>query len=1030
MKTNLPFPGPIGLFITCTLLLLSVLTASAQIKYVTPTGNGTQDGDSWTNAYPASQLQAVLSQSPASTTVLVGAGLYKPTATTDRTQSFSIASGVQVYGGYTAGTDVRTTNPSSTTLSGDIDNNSTLDDGNSYHVVQFKNASAQTRLDGITLTGGYANNLDGNRSGGGIVNDGSGTGNQSNPTLNQCTFIQNFAYDGGAMYNNGREGGVSSPILTDCRFIQNSSGVYSFANDGGTTSPILTNCSFSQNRGAFRTYVDDGGTSNPILTNCSFTQNTFYALRTESASDADETTNLSVSRPRITNCSFIGNTEGTAVDNNSQNGLLEPVFTNCRFIRNEGSRGGAVENDANTQANLQLTMVNCIFIGNQADLGGAIFNDLFGRTSDGRSALNRSTLINCSFYQNTSTENQGNVIYNEGGIDTDGGGTSTIRSIHSLINCILWDNGGASAFFNAVEEGVNLSLTVAHSLIETGTTGFTDGGDNRVGQDPKFTDAANDDLSLTACSPAINAGTNSATALNGVTTDLAGNSRFFNDGPIDLGAYEFQGSPLAALLLTSNVSTQPVFQNTPGVALSITGCTTGTLNWTGTNGTTGTGTTISVPTSATGTLVYSATCTAGSCTSSPGSATITVAPPLITGSFDGFVYGADCATFRGWAWDRNKPNTAVSVDILDGPNVIASLSADVFRQDLQTAGKGNGRHAFFFSIPDNLKDGLPHNLSARVSGSSFILKDSPKALICQGTGSPANKAPVPPSPTVLIAPLVAQVGVPFSGTLVAFTDPEAQPLTYQLTGLPDGLSISMTSRVISGTPTQAGTFVLTYSASDGVLTNSVSFPLTVNPASTTTVTGSFEGYLDKLDCGGIRGWVWDRNKPNTPLTVEFYLEGSGTVLGSALANIYRQDLKDAGKGNGAHAYNFSPPGSVTNGTLIRARVLGSTYDLKGSPRAYQCAPARLSAETASQLAVTVLGNPVSDQVVVEIRGAEGQPLRLQLTDASGRLIGQRHVPEAGLVERHQFDVSQQAPGLLFLRVTNSTQSAFLKLIRP
>ncbi|KAA9356177.1 putative Ig domain-containing protein [Larkinella humicola] len=481
--------------------------------------------------------------------------------------------------------------------------------------------------------------------------------------------------------------------------------------------------------------------------------------------------------------------------------------------------------------------------------------------------------------------------------------------------------------------------------------------------------------------------------------------------------------------ITSNVSTQPVFQNTPGVALSITGCTTGTLSWNGPNGTTGTGTTISVPTSATGTLVYSATCTAGSCTSSPASTTITVAPPLITGSFDGFVYGADCATFRGWAWDRNKPNTAVSVDILDGPNVIASLSADVFRQDLQSAGKGNGRHAFFFTIPDNLKDGLPHNLSARVSGSSFILKDSPKALICQGTGSPANKAPVSPSPTILIAPLVAQVGVPFAGTLVAFTDPEAQPLTYALAGLPDGLAISMTSRVISGTPTQAGTFVLTYSASDGVLTNSVSFPLTVNPASTTTVTGSFEGYLDKLDCGGIRGWVWDRNKPNTPLTVEFYLEGSGTVLGSALANIYRQDLKDAGKGNGAHAYNFSPPGSVTNGTLIRARVLGSTYDLKGSPKAYQCAPARLSAETPSDLQVTVLGNPVAEQVAVEIRGAAGQPLRLQLTDASGRLVSQRHIEAAKPVEQQRFSVQGQPAGLLFLQVSSGLKTVSLKVLK-
>jgi hypothetical protein len=132
------------------------------------------------------------------------------------------------------------------------------------------------------------------------------------------------------------------------------------------------------------------------------------------------------------------------------------------------------------------------------------------------------------------------------------------------------------------------------------------------------------------------------------------------------------------------------------------------------------------------------------------------------------------------------------------------------------------------------------------------------------------------------------------------------PLTYQLSGLPGGLSINETTRVIWGTPTEAGTFVLAYSATDpGPLTNSVSFALTVNPASTTSLTGSFEGYLDKVECTSLRGWVWDRGKPNTPLTVEFYTDG--TVWGSVVANIYRDDLKAAGKGNGVHAYNFTVP---------------------------------------------------------------------------------------------------------------------------
>ena len=471
-----------------------------------------------------------------------------------------------------------------------------------------------------------------------------------------------------------------------------------------------------------------------------------------------------------------------------------------------------------------------------------------------------------------------------------------------------------------------------------------------------------------------------------------------------------------------------VVQNTPGVTLTASGCS-GTLAWTGPNNPTGS--TITVPTSATGTLSYTVSCQQDGCSSPPASFTVYVTPPTTTGNFDGFVNGADCGTFRGWAWDRNKPNTVVSVEILDGSTIIGTLPAGDFRQDLLDAGKGNGKHAFRFTIPERVKDGLAHNLSARVAGSSFILKDSPKALICTGTAPEGNKPPQPPTPTVLNAPLTAQVDVPFSGTLVAFTDPEGTTMSYGLSELPTGLSLNPVTRVISGTPTVAGSFVLTYSATDeGGANNSVSFVLTINPAQTTTVTGNFEGYLDKVECGTIRGWVWDRNKPNTPVTVEFYT--GSTVWGSVVANIYRVDLKNAGKGNGAHAYSFDVPAVLKDGNtrLIYGRVQGSTFVLKDSGKPLTCnSPTRLSAETASNLQVTVLGNPVSGTgLSVEIRGAEGQPLRLQLTDATGREMNSRLLEKAGALEQQRFELGHRAAGFLFLQVSTPTQKRTIKIL--
>ncbi len=157
--------------------------------------------------------------------------------------------------------------------------------------------------------------------------------------------------------------------------------------------------------------------------------------------------------------------------------------------------------------------------------------------------------------------------------------------------------------------------------------------------------------------------------------------------------------PPAPTVAFSGQNDVTVIQNTPFMSLTITGCESGSVAWTGSNATSGSGTSISVPTSATATLVYSATCTLGSCVSPAGSATVTVAPPSVTGSFDGFIYGADCSTFRGWAWDRNKVNTAVSVQILDGPTVIATIQADVFRQDLLNAGKGKWETRLSFCHP-------------------------------------------------------------------------------------------------------------------------------------------------------------------------------------------------------------------------------------------------------------------------------------------------------------------------------------------
>ncbi|MFZ5875144.1 MAG: putative Ig domain-containing protein [Nitrospirota bacterium] len=75
----------------------------------------------------------------------------------------------------------------------------------------------------------------------------------------------------------------------------------------------------------------------------------------------------------------------------------------------------------------------------------------------------------------------------------------------------------------------------------------------------------------------------------------------------------------------------------------------------------------------------------------------------------------------------------------------------------------------------------------------------------------ANNAPVAPT-------VGAQSGTrntPVYLLLPAFTDPNGDALTYTASGLPPGLSFNAVTREITGTPTTAGGWTVTYTANDG-----------------------------------------------------------------------------------------------------------------------------------------------------------------------------------------------------------------------
>ena len=97
----------------------------------------------------------------------------------------------------------------------------------------------------------------------------------------------------------------------------------------------------------------------------------------------------------------------------------------------------------------------------------------------------------------------------------------------------------------------------------------------------------------------------------------------------------------------------------------------------------------------------------------------------------------------------------------------------------------------------------------------------------------------PPVSTRSIPEQRAMVGQPFGFVVPGgtFTDPDNQPLTYTMSGLPPGLRFDAPSASLTGTPTTAGQSTVTLTATDPTnLSASIQFLLTV---SSPPYTGSF-----------------------------------------------------------------------------------------------------------------------------------------------------------------------------------------------
>ncbi|MCF2487352.1 T9SS type A sorting domain-containing protein [Dyadobacter sp. CY347] len=305
-------------------------------------------------------------------------------------------------------------------------------------------------------------------------------------------------------------------------------------------------------------------------------------------------------------------------------------------------------------------------------------------------------------------------------------------------------------------------------------------------------------------------------------------------------------------------------------------------------------------------------------------------------SYEGALETTSCNELKGWAWDKNNPTAAaLTVELLDGNVVVGSVVANAYRQDLKDSGKGTGNYGFTLAMPNVLKDGQQHTITLRVKGSSYKLAGTPRGVNCVmpalygGALESATCTEIKgwawnqnyPSKTVSVeliegsTVLATSVASIFRQDLDTLGTGNYGFVIASPSILRDGQSHSVSVRI-------QGTNIL--------LSGS---PKIINCA----IPPSYEGALETTSCNELKGWAWDKNNPTAAaLTVEL-LDGN-VVVGSVVANAYRQDLKDSGKGTGNYGFTLAMPNVLKDGQqhTITLRVKGSSYKLAGTPRGVNC----------------------------------------------------------------------------------------------
>lgn len=99
---------------------------------------------------------------------------------------------------------------------------------------------------------------------------------------------------------------------------------------------------------------------------------------------------------------------------------------------------------------------------------------------------------------------------------------------------------------------------------------------------------------------------------------------------------------------------------------------------------------------------------------------------------------------------------------------------------------------------------------------------------------------------------------------------------------------------------------------------------------------NYTGLFERADCDEISGWILDKHEPDQPVTVTLFDKKEYVMR--MVADQFREDLSDAGYGNGRHAFRVQTPPELKDGSphVLSISVSGTQTKLRPTERQILC----------------------------------------------------------------------------------------------